>query len=207
MPTYDHKTLVLTARQIAVLVSPVRVELLQHLATAGPCSVAALATALARTPHALYYHLRCLTRAGLVRTRIAKRAGHRPEAIYERTAGRIGLPYDPRTPGNTAVINRAATAVLRRAERTFHHAMRRGWVAQPGSTGDALVSARTVWLTDEALGRLRESWARLEEAFVAANSRREGRPFRVTIALAPLAARTESRAQASPAHHPRRRRC
>ena len=66
------KHLIRSEKQLATLVAAARQEIVDVLAELGAVSVAELATALGRPADALYFHLRALTRAGLV-----QKAGYR----------------------------------------------------------------------------------------------------------------------------------
>ena len=65
------RTLTLTQRNAAALISPVRQELLSALGLHGPCSVRELAAQLGRQPTALYYHLQILEKAGAIAAHVA----------------------------------------------------------------------------------------------------------------------------------------
>src|SRR5258708_3778839 len=92
------------ARQLAALAAAARQEIVDVLEQMGTVSVAELAAALGRPADALYFHLRALARAGLVR-----RAGHRArsgrqEALYRTVKPELRLGYDPRDAANRRAI-------------------------------------------------------------------------------------------------------
>src|SRR5512146_1874610 len=92
--------LIRDARQLAALTAATRQELVDVLEQMGTVSVSELAAALGRPADALYFHLRALTRARLVR-QIGYRA--RPggkEALYRTVAAELRLHYEPRDAGN-----------------------------------------------------------------------------------------------------------
>ena len=74
-------------KQLAVLASAPRLEIVDILADAGTLSVAELAAVLERPADALYFHLRALLRAGLVR-----RTGFRYRGRRKRRSFGLSLP-------------------------------------------------------------------------------------------------------------------
>ena len=64
-------------RQIRALASSTRQDIVDTIAAIGPCSVAELARALGRSADGLYYHIRVLTRVGLLVAReVISRSGN-----------------------------------------------------------------------------------------------------------------------------------
>lgn len=107
------------AAQRAALASPPRQEVLEHLGAVGPATVKTVAERMGCTPHSLYYHLRHLTRVGLV-TRVGnRRSGAREQAIYDVIAERFELELDPTDRDADELDRKTIRAALRRAEREF----------------------------------------------------------------------------------------
>jgi predicted transcriptional regulator len=72
-----------TPRQIRVLASPVRQDIVETVDAAGPCSVAELARLLGMPADGLYYHIRRLSSADLLKAVNAKSKRGRGEARLE----------------------------------------------------------------------------------------------------------------------------
>ena len=72
-------------RQIRALISPVRQDIVDTVEAAGPCSVADLACLLGMPADGLYYHIRCLTRAGLLKA-VNSKSQHGRSAVRLETA-------------------------------------------------------------------------------------------------------------------------
>ena len=74
---------------IEALASPHRLEIVSAIGEAEQASIAALARRLGRTPHSLYYHVKLLGRAGVVRLADTRRRGRRDERIWTLAAARM----------------------------------------------------------------------------------------------------------------------
>ncbi len=70
-------------RQIETLASPVRMEILDAVDAAGPCSVKEMARLLGRAPYTFYYHLKKLAEVGLVVEAGSRRSLRRDEVVYD----------------------------------------------------------------------------------------------------------------------------
>lgn len=114
------RTLTLTQRNAAALISPVRQELLSALGLHGPCSVRELATQLGRRPTALYYHLQILQKAGAVAADAT--AGDRSEVVWRVTADRIAFARS-RRPAAGPPARAMAKAAMRITARELDRAL------------------------------------------------------------------------------------
>ena len=111
-------------KQLNALVSAVRQEIADILGEMDTASVAEIASALGRPADALYFHLRALTRAGLVRQAGYRKRGRHKEALY-RTAGELKLAYDPRNADNRRGIQAIVSSMMRLGIRDFGRASQR----------------------------------------------------------------------------------
>src|SRR5258708_23441653 len=82
--------------QLAALAAASRQEIVDVLEQMGTVSVAELAAALYRPADALYFHLRALTRVGLVRKAGARARPDGEEALYCTIKPELQLHYEPR---------------------------------------------------------------------------------------------------------------
>src|SRR5215207_4760376 len=87
-----------SARRLAALTSPVRIELIGALQTHGPASVRELAERMGRPAAGLYHHVRTLERAGVLAEAERRKLGRREEAVYTLTARRVGGGLGPSSP-------------------------------------------------------------------------------------------------------------
>src|SRR5882724_1050420 len=93
-----------SARQLTALTAAARQEIVDVLEQMGTVSVAELAAALGRPADALYFHLRALTRAGLVRNAGHRAQSGRTEALYRTVKPELQLGYQPRNAANRLAV-------------------------------------------------------------------------------------------------------
>src|SRR2546423_7958583 len=118
---------------MAALAAAARQEIVDVLEQMGTVSVAELAAALGRPADALYFHLRALTRVGLVRN-VGYRA--RPggkEALYRTVAPELQLQYAPRNAANRKAVSSIVASMLRLATRDFRRSFQSGNVLVSGA--------------------------------------------------------------------------
>ena len=99
--------------QLRALVSPLRHHLLRTLSSLGPCPARTLADRLGRAPEGLYYHLRALTKVGLVR----EEPGPEGESLFSATAPRIATDPTTSDPDYLTALAKSVSALLRLADR------------------------------------------------------------------------------------------
>ena len=174
-------------RQLAVLGSPVRQAILDALAGAGrSCSVAQISALVGRPADSLYYHLRCLSKAGLVRRVASPAAASRGERHYEAPAAGVRVRYDFSSPTFRKNIVRMTSAMLRATQRDFSRA-----VHEPSACGEG--KHRNTWagrfelqLTREQLEHVNGLIRQLLDPQYAKDPSPQAKRYAVTIALAPL---------------------
>ena len=163
--------------QLRALTSSARQEIVDVLSRMGGVSAAELAEALGRPADALYYHLRELTRVGLV-VRSRRSRGGREEAEFRTIAPRLALRYrSPLTP-------RIISSMLRLGARDFRRAFESRAVATTGSRRELWALRTTGWLTPRDLAAANRRMRALRED--VSRPLQRGRLFAVTILLTPL---------------------
>ena len=80
-------------KQLACLAAAARQEIFDVLEQRGTVSVAELAAVLGRPADGLYFHLRALTRAGLVRQAGHRTRSGRKETLYRTVKPEVQLAY------------------------------------------------------------------------------------------------------------------
>jgi len=123
--------------QVRALASPVRQEIVDALAAAGPCAVADLAAHVGRPADALYFHLKRLMAVGLVVERGARRNGRARAAVYDVPGRPVRIRYGG--PVGGPALQRVVDSALRLAGRDFGRAF--GGGAAPVVEGPA----RNLW--------------------------------------------------------------
>ena len=108
--------------QIKALATPIRQDIVDTIAALGSCSVAELAAALGRPADGLYYHVKALQRAALIRVSVATRR-RRPETRLS-IDGPQSIRYEPAQSANREAVLRLVSAMLRSARRQFARGLR-----------------------------------------------------------------------------------
>jgi predicted ArsR family transcriptional regulator len=130
---------------MAVLASPLRFEIMDSLLAYGPASVPELTVRLGAPGKTLYYHMRQLHEAGLVRVQEVRRVGKRDESVYGTTDAPLKM-----APGTDAVYRehmiRSVSAVLRLVDREHQKAVHA--IAAKQASKDRLWVFRSVFQLD-----------------------------------------------------------
>jgi len=170
--------------QLAALAAAVRQEVVDVLSEMGTVSVAELAAALGRPADSLYFHLRVLTRAGLVRrTGTRFRAGGK-EALYRTVAPELRLQYEPGKQSNRKAVSAIVASMLRLGIRDFTRAIQSGDVVVSGPHRELWALRKAGRLTPAQVANVNESVQDLANAVSA--RRGKGRLYAITVLLTPL---------------------
>jgi predicted transcriptional regulator len=181
-----------TAREVALLASPARQEIVDGLQALGPVSLAELGEALGRAPDSLYYHVRMLLKAGLVVPRGTRGAGVREEALYD-TPGALVIDHEPATPRESEGLMRLVGSALRAAERDLRAAFEGGLAVYRRVARRNAWGARTKgWLTREELTEARGHLEAVSELLARGRRRRGASLHTITFVLAPVAPGTRT---------------
>jgi len=180
----NRSYLVRRTRQLATLAAAARQEIVDVLEQMGTVSVAELASALGRPADALYFHLRALVRAGLVRkTGYRGRPGGR-EAVFSTVKPELQLHYEPRNPANREAVSAIVASMLRLANRDFRRSFQQGQVVVSGERRELWAWRKVGRLSAAQLGRLNQRMREMAQAVSAPGGR--GRLYAVTVILTPL---------------------
>lgn len=114
----------MTAAQLECLSSPVRVNLYEAIRNRGRASATELADDSGKTVHSLYYHLKSLQKANLIRICDYRRAGKRDEAVFEAVSKRLVFEKDSANPAYTESLIKTVRIALRKAEQEHREARR-----------------------------------------------------------------------------------
>lgn len=132
------------------------------------CSVAELAARLRRPAGSLYYHVRQLLAAGLIREVDRRRAGKRWESIYAPVASRIRIDTTNRSAAFFDELRYAQRSLLRVTERELQQALERAWGQQDDVSQTALLRRMNMRLRPRAAAQFTKMLKELE-AFVVAH--------------------------------------
>lgn len=179
----SRRYLIRKPKQLSALVSAVRQEIADILGERGPASVAEIATTLGRPADALYFHLRAMMRAGLVRQAGYRKRGRHKEALYQ-TAGELMLAYEPRSTGNRRGIQAIVSSMMRLGIRDFGRALRHTDVNVSGPRRELWALRKTGRMPPAQVADVNQLIERLSHTVSRPSG--HGRLYAITILLTPL---------------------
>ena len=202
-PRRTHR--IRSARALEALTSPVRQDLVDGLQTLGASSVTELAEWLGRAPDSLYYHLRKLEDAGLVRRAGTRGAGVREEVLYD-TPGELVLDLEAEKPREQKSLLGVISAALRAGERDLRGALATG-VARYRRTSrrNAWGSRTQGWLTADEVAEVREHLSAINELLLRGRPERGSALHSITFVLSPIASKRRTAAARAQARKPARK--
>jgi len=188
--------LIATPKQWAAATSPARFEIIEFMASLGPCTVAELAFHLDRPADGLYHHLTKLARAGLIVRKGFRQSGPRPEAVYAVASANIRPDFDPATGKNAGPFRKLCASILRVTNRQLNAAIdARGQLWEPDQAKLAAdhpavkrlwARSETAWLSDADLAQINHHLFAVQEIVSRSRTKRRGRLFTLTTFLFPL---------------------
>jgi DNA-binding transcriptional ArsR family regulator len=173
-----------TEKQLAALISAARQEIVDVLAQMGTVSVAEIAATLGRPADALYFHLRALKKAGLVRQVGYRSRGGRKEALFRTVAPELRLRYEPRSDTNRRAVSAIVSSMLRLGIRDFRRAFEQPEVIVSGSQRELWALRRTGRLSLADIEGVNRSIELLSRSVSKPHGR--GRLYGITVLLTPL---------------------
>ena len=184
--------------QLKALASPARQEVIDLLARMGPASIADLGRLLQRPADGLYYHVRALERAGLVRQAGTRVRGGREEALFRSVHPEPALRHDTSPGGNSPAVTAVVASMLRLGARDFRRAAAAGNARTEGTRRELWAIRVAGWLSPADLAGVNRGMRNLRDAL--GRRRGAGRLYAITILLTPLDHRTRrKRGTARPA--------
>jgi hypothetical protein len=170
--------------QMRILSSPIRQELLDVLARMGAVSLAEVGAVLGRPADGLYYHVRLLEGADLVKSVGTRTRGGRQEALFRAVAPAFALRYAAAPASRARAVTAIVTAMMRLGVRDFRRALVAGKNRFEGAGRDLWALRTTGWLLPSQVRRVNTLIRSLSRA--AEQSARNGRLYGVTVLLTPL---------------------
>jgi len=157
----------------------------------GAVSVAELAAVLDRPADALYFHLRALRRAGLVRRTACRTRSGRSETRYRTVKPEVQLGYEPQNAANRHAVSAIVASMLRLADRDFRRAFHSGQVIVSGAQRELWAWRKVGRLSRVELARLNRRIRDVANGVSAPGG--DGRLYSVTVVLTPLDHRNDGR--------------
>jgi hypothetical protein len=170
--------------QLLALVSPVRQEIVDVLATAGPAPIARLAELLGRPADGLYFHVRRLVRCGLLQE-LAPRGGRGrvSGAVYDLAGRPLRIRYGPDT---LSAIERVMHAALRLGARDLSRALGRPRTRTQGRGRNFSSGRFKAWLGAKELRRVGDLLDELRAVLQAGRPGPRRQLLSFTFVLAPV---------------------
>lgn len=183
------------ASEIELLSSPTRIEIVDSLVAMGSAmSVAELASQLGRPADGLYYHLRQLTRGGLIEEESA--ADGRRYRLRSRLGAKVTLRYRPGATANAHAVGRVAASVLRVAERDFRRALADPGAVVEGPRRELWAARGKGWVSPDQLAEINQLLNRLTNLLQQPRTPGEDTLVALSWVLAPLEPRSPRRESA-----------
>jgi len=180
------------AKEIALLASPTRIDLIDTLeALGGEASVAELAAQLGRPADGLYYHLRQLAAGGLIDEVVAA-DGRRYKT---RRGDRMRLRYRPGANANARAVGRVASSVLRVADRDFARALADPATVAEGELRELWATRGKGWVGRAELAEINRLLMRLIELLRRPRAANRDRLIALSWVLAPVDAKPARRGE------------
>ncbi|GJM22807.1 MAG: hypothetical protein DHS20C15_27220 [Planctomycetota bacterium] len=177
-------------KAIECLSSPTRQRILDRLEALGPSSVAELSASLQLPADGLYYHMRLLTRRGLIVERERRPTNGPPETLFELVAKRWHIHYEPNNKRNAEAVRKLTGSLLRQASRDFEQGL-----THPNTTTDG--PRRNLWslrleakLNGEEVRELNGHLRAIVELLRRPRANTEGQLCALSWVLAPLTDKT-----------------
>jgi DNA-binding transcriptional ArsR family regulator len=123
---------ILDRDQLATLASPVRMDIVDQLASREAMPVRELAAAIDRQPSALYHHLDKLLRVGLVVEKGTQAPNRRAETLYTTPARRMRLRGALEQGEQPEIMRQIVGALCRQANRDFDRGLEAGGAEAAG---------------------------------------------------------------------------
>jgi predicted ArsR family transcriptional regulator len=185
--------------QLRTLVSSVRQEIVDTLQALGAASISEIAEQLGRPADGLYYHVRALLKAGLLRPAGKRPRRGRSEALYQTIAPERGmkLRYATQSRNGKATLERLVASMLRTAGRDFRAGMAWPGAATEGPQRELWADRGKGWISEAELRRVNALLRELSVLTSKRRSPRRHRLFSLTFVLAPGASRPTRRKSAN----------
>ena len=182
--------LISAPEQLEALVSGVRQDIVDTLASTMEMSVRELSRHLGMRPSALYYHMAELERVGLVARHPTGLDGTSAGATFSACEPRLEIDYRLDREENRTALARIARSILRLARRDFERGLRHPAARAKGSTRNLWAARGKAWLTDADLERVNQLLAELSDIF-AQKPRTDGTLCAITWVVTPTADRSD----------------
>lgn len=173
---------------IRLLASPLRQAIVDSIVADGETTANALSAVIRRPADRLYYHLRLLEKAGVVRSRESRSANGRAERFFDVPDRPVYLRYDPSSSANRRAVRRVAASMVRAGMRDFVRGFERKGVRAWGPRRELWASRIQGRLTARDLEVVNALMQCLVDRIVASRGRdpASGKAYQLTWLLSPF---------------------
>ena len=173
---------------IRLLASPLRQAIVDSIVADGETTANALSAVIRRPADRLYYHLRLLEKAGLVRSRESRATNGRTERFFDVPDRPLYLRYDPASSANRSAVRSVVRSMVRAALHDFARGFERKGVSTWGPRRELWAGRVQGHLTTRDLEVVNAVMQCLIDRIVA--SRRHdpasGKAYQLTWLLSPM---------------------
>lgn len=174
--------------QFQALTSPIRGEILDIVALMGPVSIAKIAFFMGRPIDSLYYHVKLLSKVGLLIPDKKQKSTRQMEATFDLPGRPMSLKYDPSQHEHVENVKKSVSAMLRATERNVHNAFENNLIHVRETDRNMEHSLTLGWYNEEEIYEIREQIAEIINRFRStATNRKAGRGlYAMTSILVPI---------------------
>ena len=174
-------------KQLEALASPARQEIIDTLEAGGPSSAAELGALLGRAPDSLYFHLKRLEDAGLVKRSDRDIGRGRTEAVFEPAGRDMRLAPEAFTPAKADAMARLTGAMMRITARDLENAVVEGLANVHGKRCNYRAGRMKAWLTGAQLQDINSHIDAIMEIMRTGERPKGSALHAMTFAMAPVA--------------------
>jgi predicted transcriptional regulator len=136
--------------------SPVRVEMLVFMLTAGPCAIRDLSSLMNRPADGLYHHMRKLVSSGIVREVGIRSVGTQTETIYQTAAKDVTIDRNISRKRTRDRSIRLFRTMMQHALRVVEAAIETQRAVLEGAQQNFRLNWQVSWLDDRQLAEVKE---------------------------------------------------
>lgn len=171
----------------AVLVAPVRLELVEVMRMIAPCSIKEIAAALDRPADTLYRHVEKLRRIGVVTEAGVRRSGRRFEQVFDLVADDFRPGFREVSPrAANKAYNETVQSILKVASRTARDSAAANQLVGMGDERNLIGKIEHAWLSHSEFLAVRAMMMGIKEFMDARKGRREGRLYLAAVVAMPV---------------------
>lgn len=184
------------------LIAPARIEIVEAMRCAAPCSIAEIADLLDRPADGLYRHIRLLIQSGIVREIGFRKAGRRTEQVFDLTASDFRIAFsDGSGMAERTAIAQTVSVFARSVSRYAAKAAAARALRIDPARRNVLIDYDLTWLEPAAVGQLRTLVGRIHELCERGRRRRKGELYVNLCTMIPVV-RSRRSSPAAPASQP-----